>query len=129
MARLFSESEQAALRRQFLSTAFGQEITEDTANALLNAAQALVEAEEANNNAVTALADAQAALTAAGEAATPADVILALTGYATEAYVQAQGYATEAYVDGKFDGTYSDTVNIDGVELTFVNGLLTEVGP
>ena len=121
MSRIFAESELAALRRQFFSEALGQELTQETADALINAATALSEAQQANAAAVQALEEATSALEAAQSAATPADVIAALSGYATE------GFVTGA-VASAFDGGVAAEIEVGGKTLVFDNrGILVEV--
>ena len=91
MSRVLSESQLALLRRQFISEALGEALSEDTANALLNAA-------EAYNKAVAA--------------ATPDGVQAALVGYATEEHV-AEEIATVSqfalFEDRKASGTEGGT--------------------
>lgn len=140
MSRLFSESELALLRRQFFSDLLGQELTEETADALVSAAaaneraeQALDDARQANEQALAALADAQASLKPPDLSglASEAYVNSAVSGLASQAYVNSavSGLASEAYVDGKFTDGLTQDVTIDGTTLTFVDGLLTGVSP
>ena len=144
MGLLFSAAEVANLRRQILSTLTQADLLQ--LNEQLQGALGTVEAEAqaagAAAGAAQSVAD-DAAAVAAG-AATPSYVDEKVSGLATEAYVIAQlapyvtasqlaeaifGLASEAYVDGKFDGTVTDSVTVDGQVLTFANGLLTSVGP
>ncbi len=136
MSRVLSESQLALLRRQFISEALGESLSEDTANALLNAA-------EANNKAVAALEEAETALAEASAAVSPGELDAALVGYATEEHVAnavtglaseeyvtnaVDGLASEAYVDGKFTaGANFASGSLTGKLVTIVDGLITEV--
>ena len=123
MSRVLSESQLALLRRQFLSEALGESLSEDTANALLNAA-------EANNKAVAALAEAQAALETALAAATPDGVQAALVGYATEEHV-AEEIATVSqfalFEDRKASGTHGGTFTSGAWQTRDLTSFVSEI--
>jgi 3-keto-L-gulonate-6-phosphate decarboxylase len=154
MARLFTPSELATLRRQFLDSLDGEqlEVLSELAKQAADDAQAA--ADEAMSKALDSHAEATSALFVAQAAATPATVEQAETdakayadglvsGLATEAYAdQAEtdakayadglvvGLATEDYVDGKFpevSGTFKvvDLLDTKEVTLTIAGGLVT----
>ena len=120
MALLFSAVQMAELRRRFLSSLTKTELARLAAD-LAEAAAAAAEADS----------KAQAAQSTADAAATPGDLAAYATVLALEAAVS--GLASEAYVDGKFGGTYDSDdsdeskVLIDGVYHPVVNGLIMAV--
>ena len=155
MSRLFSASELAALRRQFLDSVSGEALEALSAGAKAIAEQGVADAAAANEQALEAHAEATAARFIAEGAATPASVDAAVSGLASAAsVVQAEadakayadglvaGLATEgyadqaetdakAYADGLFAAGYTGTVVVQStnplnkITLTFANGLVT----
>ena len=132
MALPFSAAHLADHRRRFLSTLTGEELRQLAADLQAAVAEADAKAAAAQAAADGAQAAADGAQTVAtGAQAAAEEAQSALEEYATQAQLAAavSGLASESYVDGKFAGTYSGTVVLDGQSIVIANGLVMSVTP